>query len=96
MEKQIADLTDKIDKIYDALLGDRLDRKEGYLDQIDSNTENIKSNTNDIIEIKKNNKKNARTRWDKIGLASGAGMGLGGVGAAKGGSIIKWVIDIFA
>ena len=96
MEKQIAELTAKIDVLTEALIGDKLKRKVGALDQIDSNTEDIKSNTNDIVEIKKINKKNARTRWDKIGLASGAGMGLGGVSAAKGGSIIKWVIDIFA
>jgi hypothetical protein len=91
-EERIDKLAVKIDRLYDALMGDKLNRKIGYFDQIEINTVEIKKNTDDIEKIKIND----RTPWGKIGVASSASMGLGAVGASKGGAIVAKIVELFS
>ena len=98
-EKEIKELSDKIDRLMEALIGNKLDRKVGYLDQIDSNTENININKNDIYNHKKKVEKlenKSRSYWSKIGIASGAGVGIGGIGATKSGYLLNKLIEFFS
>ena len=91
-EERIDKLAVKIDRLYDALMGDKLNRKIGYFDQIEINTVEIKKNTDDIEKIKIND----RTPWGKIGVASSAGLGLGTIGATKGGAIVAKIVELFS
>lgn len=98
MEKEIKEikadlvvLSEQMDKLTMAMIGDKLERKTGYLDQVDSNTENIKANKDDIKKIKDK----VKTPWSKIGIASGAGVGIGGLGAAKSSTIINKILEFF-
>tara|TARA_R110000772_G_scaffold233985_2_gene345559 strand:+ start:1292 stop:1573 length:282 start_codon:yes stop_codon:yes gene_type:complete len=90
-EKEIDKLAVKIDRLYDALMGDKLNRKIGYFDQIELNTVDIKKNADEIEKIKIKD----RTPWGKIGVASSAGLGLGGIGATKGGAVITKIMELF-
>lgn len=92
IKDDIRNLTESFKKFEKAMIGDKLERKQGYLDQVDSNTDNIKINKDDIKKIKANN----RTPWSKIGIASGAGVGFGGIGATKGGMIFSKIIEFFS
>jgi len=90
-DESIEKLTIKIDRLYDALMGDKLDRNIGYFEQIELNTTDIKNNTNEIEKIKVNNK----TPWGKIAAATSAGLGLGSLGATKGGALIAKFFTLF-
>lgn len=90
--KEIADLAKKIDVLTQVLIGDKLTRKVGILDQIDINSERIKINSEEIGNIK--NK--IKTPWAKFGIASGAGVGIGGIGATKSGAIISKIVEFFS
>ena len=89
--KEIAELSAKLDIITEALIGDKLKRKIGALDQIDTNVEDIRLNSHEIIRIKES----SRTPWTKLGVASGAGVGLGGLGTTKGGALISKFVELF-
>ena len=90
-DESIEKLTIKIDRLYDALMGDKLDRNIGYFEQIELNTTDIKKNTDDIEKIKVSN----ATPWGKIAAASSAGLGLGTLGATKGGPLVAKFFALF-
>lgn len=90
-DESIDKLTVKIDRLYDALMGDKLERKVGYFDQIESNTVEIKKNADEIEKIKIKD----RTPWGKIGIGASAGLGMGGIGATKGGAVITKIFEFF-
>ena len=98
MEKEIKEikqelvvLSEQMNKLTIAMIGDKLERRVGYLDQIDSNIINIQKNKDDIENIKKK----VKTPWGKIGIASGAGVGMGGIGATKGSVLLNKIIEFF-
>ena len=98
MEKETQEIKDNIEaltiafnKLSMAMIGDKLERKEGYLDQVDSNTNSIKINKDDIQEIKNSNK----SPWAKIGIGASAGATVGGIGATKGGIIVAKIAEFF-
>tara|TARA_R110000796_G_scaffold76338_1_gene170886 strand:- start:120 stop:431 length:312 start_codon:yes stop_codon:yes gene_type:complete len=97
----IGKLEVKIDRLYDALMGDKLDRKVGYFDQIEANTLNLKNQTKEIEKIRikvddiETTKVKDITPWGKIVIAACSGFGAGGFGAAKGSDVITKIMELF-
>ena len=97
----IGKLEVKIDRLYDALMGDKLDRKVGYFDQIEANTLHINNQTKEIEKIRikvediETTKVKDITPWGKIIIAACSGFGFGGFGAAEGGDIITKIVELF-
>ncbi len=95
----IGELEIKIDRLYNALMGDKLDRKVGYFDQIESNTLHINNQTKEIEKIRvkvdeiETIKVKDITPWGKIIIASCASFGVGGFGATEGGDIITKIMQ---
>lgn len=79
-EKSLVEQThEKVVKIEKALLGDRLERKIGYLEQVEENTKQIMLNAEGIKKNKDAISKNSKINFIK-GLAAGAAAGGSGVG----------------
>ena len=78
----------KINEIYSSLLGNKLERRKGYLDQIDDNTEKIKKLDDKIDRVGK--------PYGKILAGTAAGVTGGGLLGAKWPIIMQKVLTLFS
>lgn len=88
IEKAQLDDHRKINEIYGSLLGNKLERRKGYLDQIDDNTEKIVELDNKIDRVSK--------PYGKILAGTAAGVTGGGLLGAKWTVIMQKILTFFS